>query len=106
MKFRLLTKYKNRKLYCKKESKYMNFDDIVELIRDGWRVGIHSKDQPVSEEEALLEGNKYLVKCFANHIEEYSHSTTSLLANFLYDSWQFEKNIEEDRAWWEGKCIN
>tara|TARA_R100001594_G_C3833033_1_gene213759 strand:+ start:98 stop:418 length:321 start_codon:yes stop_codon:yes gene_type:complete len=106
MKFKTFIRYKNRKLYCKEKSGYVNFNDIIELIRSGYRIGVVPKDGIITDTEAILNGNRYLVKCFANHIEDYSHSTTSLLANFLYDTWQFEKNIEDDMALLEGKCIN
>ena len=40
MKLRVFKRYKNRKLYCPRLKKYVNFAYLVECIRDGYRIGI------------------------------------------------------------------
>ncbi len=100
MKFRNLTRYKNRKLYCKKGSAYVSFPELVELIREGYTIGVTNNGEEFNREKAIIEGNKILVRGFAQNIDKYSGSSINLVANNFYQMWNLDRQalhpIEEE----------
>tara|TARA_Y100001963_G_scaffold71540_1_gene99513 strand:- start:1851 stop:2195 length:345 start_codon:yes stop_codon:yes gene_type:complete len=90
MKFRNFTKYKNRKLYCNVLNKYVTFPDIVELIREGYTIGVTKRGDVFEEHKAIIEGNKCLIKMFASQINKFSGSTIGIVASNFYLMWNLE----------------
>lgn len=39
-----LVKYKNRKLYCKDLTRYVNLSEVIEFIQDGGVITVNTKD--------------------------------------------------------------
>lgn len=87
MKIKNFIRYKNRKLYCRKQSKYVTFTDLIDLIREGYTIGITRHDDIYNPEKAVAEGNKYIVNCFANTMDARSQSSVDLVAHEIYSMW-------------------
>lgn len=93
MKFRNLTRYKNRKLYCKKGSAYVSFSELIDLIREGYTIGVTNNGEEFDREKAIIEGNKILVRGFAQNIDKYSGSSINLVANNFYQMWNLDRQV-------------
>ena len=98
MKFRNLTRYKNRKLYCKKGSAYISFKEMIELIREGYTIGVTNNGEKVNRDKAIIEGNKTLIRGFAQSIEEYSDSSINLVASNFYTMWTLSREFIDREA--------
>ena len=91
MKFKNFVYYKNRKLYCYDKSEYVNFNKVIEYIRDGYQIGVFNTGEDFNQETALLIGNRYIIQNFAKKIHNFSDSTVTLLSNLLYNSWNLDR---------------
>ena len=82
---------KNRKVYCYNNSTYVNFNDVVDYIRLGFKIGLFNIGEDLDQQKALIKGNKYVIQGFAKHIDTFSDSTIHILTATLYDTWNLNK---------------
>ena len=106
MKMRVFKKYGNRKLYCTENSKYVTFNDLIDCIRDGYRVAIIPHGKVITDTEAILNGSRHILRCVGQNINTFSDSTVVLLMNVLYDSWLLQSEFDFGSYKEEERCIN
>ena len=94
MKVKNFIRYKNRKLYCKKTSSYVSFDDLIEAIREGYTIGVTPSGELYNEAKAVERGNKYLISCFAHTMKWRSQSSVDLIAHEIYKLWNLDTSVE------------